>query len=86
MGRQLEFFHQNRVDLQKEVNRHPELLQILEEQEYRGKEDDWEVQLAEIATYCEVMLDGNYMPHELDHLCGILYKKLIEKRVPIILS
>lgn len=79
---QLDFFHQNRIDLDREIHNHPELLESLVNQEA----NEFEMRVAVIAMYCEVILHGDYLPSDLDKLCGILYKKLVEKRVPIILS
>lgn len=76
----LEMFHQNRIDLQREVPHHPDLVEHLQ----NHPSDEFEVRLAEIGLYCEVYLEGSYTPSDLDHLCGILYKKLVAKRTGII--
>ena len=83
MGRvRIEMFHQNRIDLDREVRAHPVLMELLANQ----PSDEFEMRLAQIASYCEVLLHGDYLPSDLDHLCGILYKKLVGKRTPLILN
>ncbi len=78
----IEMFHQNRIDLDREIQKHPELIEVLKNQEA----NEVEMRIAVIAMYCDVVLHGDYTPLDLDDLCGVLYKKLIEKRVPLILS
>jgi hypothetical protein len=58
--------------LQKEMARHPELLRRLE----HHPPEDMEIRLAEVASYCGVILDGFYTPEDQTKLCGILIKKL----------
>ena len=77
----LEYFSPQRLALQQEVMQHPELMTLLAN--HGGAE--WETKLAEIAAYCGVILDGAYLPEELDNLCDILIRKLQEKRTLIIL-
>ena len=78
----LEFFSPQRIALQQEVQLHPELMELLAN--HGG--DQWETKIAEIALYCEVIVDGAYLPQDIDNLCDILTRKLIEKRTLIILS
>lgn len=75
-------FHQNRIDLQKEITQHPELQARLQ----NHPADEFEIRLAEIAAYCNIVLHGDYLQLDLDNLCGILCKKLYEKRTMIILN
>lgn len=42
--------------------------------------DELDLKLAQIAAYCEVMLDGDYDLEARIKLCKILKEKLIEKR------
>lgn len=72
-----EMFSPARIALQKEVNRHPPLVQMLT----LIDKSDWPAQIGEIAAYCFVVVDGMYMPSELDKLADILYWKLKEKHV-----
>jgi len=75
-------FHQNRIDLDREIHNHSKLMERLA----NHPADEFEIRLAEIASYCEVLLHGDYTPDDLDKLCGILFKRLLEKRIPIILT
>ena len=72
----MEMFHPARIALMREVNKHPKLIEILS----HVPADDWPAQLGEIAAYVLVVVDGVYMPHELDKLCDICYEKLWSKR------
>jgi len=78
----VEMFHENRIALQVEIKKHPELMERLA----NHQQDEFEICLAEIASYCDVLLHGDYLPSDLDGLCGVLVKKLMEKRTPLILS
>lgn len=73
---QLVFFSEELIALQKEAAEHPLLVEHLREHQNA----DWEVKFACIAAYCEVMVDGNFMPADLDHLAGVLTNKLQAKR------
>lgn len=42
--------------------------------------DDMDIKLAQIAAYCEVILDGDYDIKDRVKVAGILVKKLKEKR------
>lgn len=79
-NRMQDMFPPNLIDLQVEVRNHPELIERLQ----RHRAEDFEIRMAEIATYCEVILDGEYVQADFDHLAGILVKKLVEKRTPLI--
>lgn len=78
----IQMFNGNRIQLSKEVKEHPALMELLA----NHKQDDFEIMLAEIALYCDVMLHGDYTQEDLDRLCGVLVKKLMEKRLPLILT
>ena len=41
---------------------------------------EWEIKLAEIATYCGVILDDTYQPEDINKLGFILAEKLYAKR------
>lgn len=65
------------VDLQREIlHHHPKLQELLA----RHHAHEWEVKLAQIAQYCEVILDGTYLEEDIIKICKILEKKLMEKR------
>ena len=78
----LEFFSESRIDLQKEIPNHPELVSRLQ----NHPAGEFEVRLAEIASYVGLVLDGDYTPEDLDNICEICRHKLWKKRSPIILS
>lgn len=82
-----EYFSEERIALQREVNRHPILVETLQHFTPSGDtDDDWIARLQEIAAYCLVTLEGNYMPTELDKLCGILTFKLKGMRQSVAVS
>ena len=78
----LEYFSPARLALQKELEHHPDLWPYLA----KHPPAEFELRLAEVAAYCEIILDGYYSPDDLDALCYLLVKKLYEKRTLIILS
>lgn len=75
-----EFFPESRIRLSREVPHHSDLLEKIA----KLKQDEFEIILAQIATYCDVALDGTYTQEDLNKLCDVLYKKLIEKRTGIL--
>lgn len=77
--RHFQMFSEQRNDLAREIPKHPELVELLQ----KHPQEEFEMLLAEIACYCEVVLKGDYMPEDLDNLCGILYRKLQFKRTGI---
>jgi len=77
----LEFFSEERIRLDREIQHHPELVTILENQVHK----DFEVRIAEVAAYLGIILEGDYLPEDLDRLCGIMCNKLMEKRSNIIM-
>ena len=75
----LEFFASSRIALNLELRNHPPLMEKLaayESSDFPGK-------IGEVAAYCEVMVEGTYMPSELDRLCEILFFKLQEKNAVV---
>jgi len=46
--------------------------------------DNFELMLAEIAAYFEIILDGTYTEEDVEKLCGILLTKLVQHRTPMI--
>lgn len=67
------------ITLNRECAEHPVLMDRLANHPMI----EWEVKLAEIANYCEVVLDGDYMPEDIDNICDILYRKLVAKRASL---
>lgn len=72
----LVYFPDSYINLQKEIPNHPDLVKLLENQ----PNELFEVRLAEVAAYCGVILDGYYIPKQLEELCEILESHLILKR------
>jgi hypothetical protein len=76
-----ELFPPEMIALNAELNtmHHPKLAAILA----GYPDDEIDIKLAQIASYCEVMLDGVYDIQSRATLCKILTQKLIEKREPL---
>lgn len=70
------FFPEEEQELQRELVHHPELIKRLQ----NHPQNEQEIIIAEIATYCEVVLEGTYTPEMLTRLCGILARRLKERR------
>lgn len=77
----LVYFSEERIALQNEILKHPELIELLQ----KHPVGEFEIRLAEVASYCEVILDGNYTDTDIDRLCKILTWKLIEMRTNLVL-
>lgn len=80
--RTVTLFDERRTALQREVKHHPQLLELLA----NHPQEEFEVILAEISSYCNVALDGYYGEEDLNKLCGILYEKLKAKRGSLIIG
>jgi len=76
-----QMFSEARIQLVKEVNKNPPLVYILQKM---GGEPSWEEQLAEIAAYCFIVVDGAYTPDDLEGLYEMLIKSLREKSVIVL--
>lgn len=74
--RDIEYFPMNLQRLNAEVLHHPKLLERLA----NHPANEYEILLSEIASYCEVVLDGIYGPEQQDQLAGILEKRLYNMR------
>jgi hypothetical protein len=70
--------HPNFVALRIGLMEHPDLFDLCAEQ------PDFESVIAEIAAYCNILLDGAYTRDEVIKLVGILAGKLNDKNVLII--
>lgn len=73
-------FSEARLALMQECKKHPPLVEYLAQ--YQA--DDWGGAVGEIAAYCLVCMEGNYMPMELEKLYDILTFKLRKKRQVIV--
>jgi hypothetical protein len=80
MPAKLDFFSDALIALNREVSKHPDLVELLQKQELR----DMEVRLAEVAAYCGVALDGDYYPADINNIADICTRRLMEKRTGII--
>ena len=76
-----EYFPEDLNALRQEIDNHPDLLVILSVQQ----DKDVYIQLAEIAAYCGIVLDGEYTRDALIKLCGIMVNQLQSRRIKIIL-
>jgi len=73
----IEEISQAKVTMMREVNRHPELVTFILEQYSFQDEGDWGGILGEIAAYCNMIMDGDYYPAELERIYADLYLKLV---------
>ncbi len=69
---QIEMFSLERIALTKEVKKHPKLVEKLAQQ---GSEE-WGDMVGTIAAYCNMGMDGMYLPSQLDKIAGDLVWKL----------
>lgn len=77
----LELFPPEIIALNREVAHHPELMKIIAQQENK----DVYIRLLEIATYCNVLVVGDFTHRGILDLCETLTKKLYEKRTQLII-
>jgi len=75
----LDFFSESRIGLQRELPHHPELIALLQ----NHPAGEFEIRLAEIASYVGLTLHGDYTSLDLDNICEICRHKLWEMRSPI---
>lgn len=76
------YFSDYKIALGEEAQNHPKLIELLAAQD----PNEFEIILAQIAAYCEVILNDTYTAGDLDILCNTLTRKLITKRVGIVFS
>ena len=77
----IEMFPEEWIALNKELQNHPVLIELIQ----KHLQSEFEVILAEIATYCEVILDGVYTREDICNICNICTERLIKKRGAIML-
>jgi hypothetical protein len=75
-----EYFEQELIDLRKEIANHPDLMTILAVQ----SDTDIYVHIAEIAAYCQMVLDGTYSKEDVLKLCTIMTERLRNRRAIIV--
>jgi hypothetical protein len=72
----VQIFDQEIIDLNIEIGEHPALMDKLQDQ----PANEFEIRLAVIATYCDVVLNAVYTPEDIRRLCTLLTDKLRAKR------
>lgn len=75
-----EYFETELIELRKEIEHHPELMMILQAQQ----SSDIYVHIAEIAAYCNVLLDGTYSKEDILEICDECTKRLKQQREIIV--
>jgi mannose/fructose/N-acetylgalactosamine-specific phosphotransferase system component IIB len=74
-------FPEELIALRQEIQKHPLLLELLHDQENK----DVYIQIAEIATYCNIILDGDYTQQDVLGICKACTQALMSKRTLVIL-
>lgn len=80
-----EMFTRARIELMREVNKCPELCELIAQAVVVNPNLDWADVLAEITAYCNIMMDGLYSDRDLENLYPQLTHRLAKKRSPLIL-
>lgn len=83
-GTKLAFFPDEISQLNLEVAHHPALQSALAHIPHT--EDNFEVLLAGVCAYCEIILDDVYQPEDILNLCKICTQKLQDKRGKIVIQ
>jgi small ligand-binding sensory domain FIST len=81
MPAQIVIFPDSIIALNKEVRNHPNLRLRLS----KYSESQLTEKLAEIATYCNVLVEGYFSDDALDDLCNLLIDKLRSKSTILIM-
>lgn len=81
-GMKLEMFPQEYIDLNREISFHPVLMHLLAVQPV----DEFEIRLAQVASYCEVMLDDTYTYEDLKGIAKVCCERLMQKRGKVLLE
>ena len=77
----IDMFPEEWIALGREIQHHPALIELLQ----KHPQSEFEVLLAEICTYCEVLLDGIYGRQDISNICNACTARLIKKRGAIML-
>ena len=80
-NRSIEMFSEAKIELLREVNKHPDLRLQLAVEATGGDEG---AVIGTIAAYCNVVMDGTYHREEIERLYPILVGKLQNMRKIII--
>jgi len=73
-------FHESSIALMREIKHHPKLIEHL----VAAEVDDFPDQLAAIAAYLGIAVDGMFVPDQLETMCDQLYWELRNSRTQII--
>ena len=68
----IDMFPEEWIALNKELQNHPVLIELIQ----KHLQSEFEVILAEIATYCEVILDGVYTREDICNPCIVTGKQI----------
>lgn len=79
--RTLVYFSPAQLALNQEVLKHPKLMERLDSK----RTADFELKLAEIASYCGILLDGYYVQNDIDNICDLCITELKKQSSAIIL-
>lgn len=71
------------IELQAEIQQHPDLLISLLQ---LPKDSPIELKMAEVATYCDMVLDGIYTEDDILKLASIMINKMRSKRGELVLD
>ena len=71
------------IELQAEIQMHPELLTVMLQ---LPKDSPIELKMAEVATYCDMVLDGIYSEDDILYLAGVMINKMRGKRGELVLE
>lgn len=69
------------IALQEEILHHPKLTTLLA----NHPSNEFETRFAEIATYCNILLDDTYTPEDIMSIADVMVQKLRSMRVAIVL-
>jgi hypothetical protein len=69
------------VQLGREVHQHPALSEILENQDIK----EFEIFIAEVASYCNFAMDGIYDQAALEDVAELCLAELQRRRTPLIM-
>lgn len=71
------------IELQAEIQQHPDLLVNMLQ---LPKDSPIELKMAEVATYCDMVLNGIYTEDDILKLAGIMINKMKSKRGELVLE
>lgn len=78
-----EYFSPALIMLQDELAQHPPAMEFLSRNCRNG---DFAEKLAYLCTYCDILVDDDFNPNELDGLCNLVTAELYKKRTGIIVT